>query len=86
MGESIALLGTNFGQESTPAWVFNLEADPRATISYAGRSMEVVARPATEAEFEQVLAEAAARYIGYAKYRQRIGTRRALRVFVLSAA
>lgn len=82
-GDSIALLGTNFGQESTPAWVFNLEADPRATVSYAGRSAEVVARPATEAEFEQVVREAASRYVGYAKYRERIGTSRRLRVFLL---
>jgi deazaflavin-dependent oxidoreductase (nitroreductase family) len=85
MGESIALLGTNFGQESTPAWVFNLEADPHAVVSYRDRSLDVVARPATEAELEQVVAEAARRYVGYAKYRQRIGTRRRLRVFMLSA-
>ena len=31
---TLALLGTNFGQESTPAWVLNLEADPRATVTY----------------------------------------------------
>ena len=28
--DTLALLGTNFGQPSTPAWVLNLEADPRA--------------------------------------------------------
>jgi deazaflavin-dependent oxidoreductase (nitroreductase family) len=86
VGEAVALLGTNFGQESTPAWVFNLEADPHATVSYADRTVDVVARPATEAEFEQVLSEAAERYAGYAKYRQRIGTSRRLRVFVLDKA
>ena len=30
VGEDLALLGTNFGQASTPAWALNLEADPRA--------------------------------------------------------
>ena len=83
---SIALLGTNFGRESTPAWVYNLESEPRATVSYAGRSVDVVARPATDTEVERVVAEAASRYIGYAKYRQRIGTSRRLRVFLLDAA
>ena len=82
-GESIALLGTNFGQESTPAWVHNLEADPSATVSYRSRSVAVVARSATQAELEQVVAEAARRYVGYARYRDRIGTRRRLRVFLL---
>ena len=33
---NLALLGTNFGQESTPAWALNLEAEPRATVSYRG--------------------------------------------------
>ena len=33
---ALALLGTNFGQASTPAWVLNLEADPRATSATAG--------------------------------------------------
>jgi len=83
LGGSIALLGTNFGQESTPAWVFNLEADPHATVTYRDRAVDVVARPATDAELEQVVAEAARRYVGYAKYRQRIGTSRRLRVFLL---
>ena len=49
-GDNLALLGTNFGQERTPAWVLNLEADPRATVSYRGPDRDVVARPATEDE------------------------------------
>jgi deazaflavin-dependent oxidoreductase (nitroreductase family) len=84
VGDSLALLGTNFGQGSTPAWVLNLEADPHATLTYRGRSVEAVARPADDAELEQVVQEAARHYIGYAKYRQRIGTSRRLRVFVLT--
>jgi deazaflavin-dependent oxidoreductase (nitroreductase family) len=27
-GDTLALLGTNFGQPATPAWALNLEADP----------------------------------------------------------
>ena len=50
VGDDLALLGTNFGQPHTPAWVLNLEADPHATVEYQGRRCEVVARPATDAE------------------------------------
>lgn len=85
VGDTLALLGTNFGQPSTPAWVLNLEAEPRATVSYHGTVGEVVARPATEAEREQVFAASAGIYGGYLKYQQRITSRR-VRVFVLEPA
>ena len=80
---NLALLGTNFGQESTPAWALNLEADPRATVTYRGNARDVVARPATDAEAEEVFALAATFYVGYRNYRQRVGERRRIRVFVL---
>ena len=80
---NLALLGTNFGQESTPAWALNLEAEPRATVSYRGRDQDVVARPATDAEAGEVFALAATFYVGYRNYRQRVGERRRIRVFVL---
>jgi deazaflavin-dependent oxidoreductase (nitroreductase family) len=80
--DTLALLGTNFGQPSTPAWVLNLEADPRASVSHHGSSREVVARPATEDEQQAVLAGSATVYSGYLKYQQRISGRR-LRIFVL---
>jgi deazaflavin-dependent oxidoreductase (nitroreductase family) len=79
---TLALLGTNFGQPSTPAWVLNLEADPRATVTHHGTTLEVGARPATEAEQQRVLAGSATVYGGYLKYQQRITGRR-LRIFLL---
>lgn len=82
----LAVVGTNFGQQSTPAWVHNLEADPRATVTYRGQSRDVVARPASPAEADRVVAEAATFYPGYAKYRERIGDRRRVRVFFLDPA
>src|SRR3954467_12414999 len=78
--DTLALLGTNFGQPSTPAWVLNLEADPRATLSHHGVTLEAVARPATADEHAAVLAGSAAVYGGYLKYQQRITDRR-LRIF-----
>ncbi len=81
-GDTLALLGTNFGQPRTPAWVLNLEADPRATVTHAGRTAEVRARPATDQEQAAVLAGSARVYGGYLKYQRRITGRR-LRIFLL---
>jgi deazaflavin-dependent oxidoreductase (nitroreductase family) len=80
--ETLALLGTNFGQSSTPAWVLNLEARPQAAVTHHGVTREVAARPATDPERAQILASSATVYGGYAKYQQRI-TGRELRIFVL---
>jgi deazaflavin-dependent oxidoreductase (nitroreductase family) len=85
LGDTLALLGTNFGQPHTPAWVLNLEADPRATVTYHGISRTVVARPATGPERAQILANSSGVYGGYRKYQQRITGRR-LRMFVLEPA
>ena len=81
--DTVALLGTNFGQESTPAWALNLEADPHATVTYRGTTRDVVARPATPEETDEIFARAAQFYAGYRNYRQRVGGSRRIRVFVL---
>lgn len=80
---TLALLGTNFGQPSTPAWALNLEADPRATVTYRNVSREVIARPATPTEAEDIFAMAGRFYPGYLDYRRRIGESRRVRAFVL---
>ncbi|MCW2767768.1 MAG: ddn [Nocardioides sp.] len=85
IADTLALLGTNFGQPATPAWVLNLEADPHASVTYRGTSREVVARPASDDEFAEVMANSASLYGGYAKYRERITGRR-VRIFVLEPA
>ena len=81
--DTLALIGTNFARASTPAWALNLEADPRAVVVYRGTSVDVAARPATEVEADEVFALAAGFYPGYGSYRERVGDRRRIRVFVL---
>jgi deazaflavin-dependent oxidoreductase (nitroreductase family) len=83
--DTLALLGTNFGQRSTPAWVLNLEADPRLTVTHHGVTLGAVARPATPTEQADVLTALAGVYSGYLKYQTRIAHRR-LRVFLLQPA
>ena len=85
IGDTLALLGTNFGQPSTPAWVLNLEADPRASVTYRRRTSQATARAASDDEHAAVLARSAQVYGGYLKYQQRITGRR-LRIFVLDPA
>lgn len=81
-GDDLAVIGSNFGQASTPGWVHNLEARPEATIEYRGTSIEATARRADAAEADATFAEAAKIYPGYAKYRER-ANHREIRVFVL---
>lgn len=85
VGEDLAIIGSNYGQKNTPGWVYNLEADPSATVEYRDRSVEVVARRADEAETDRVFDLGSAVYPGYDKYRRR-ADHRVIRVFVLGAA
>lgn len=85
VGDDLAVLGTNFGQPSTPAWVLNLEAEPRASLTHQQHTVAVVARAASDDEAREVMARARAIYGGYEKYQQRISGRR-VRIFVLEAA
>jgi deazaflavin-dependent oxidoreductase (nitroreductase family) len=82
-GGTLALLGTNFGQPSTPAWVLNLEADPHATLTYRGVTREASARAATPTETDEIFALAGRFYPGYLNYRERVGGNRRIRAFVL---
>jgi len=75
MGDAIAVLGTNYGQKPTPGWVYNLRADPAATVGYRGRSVDVVARLATEAETEEAFVLAAQVYPAFNDYKDRIDGR-----------
>lgn len=84
IGDDLALLGTNFGRPSTPAWVFNLEADDLATVAYGNASVDVRARRATDEERQRVWERSRGIYGGYDKYQERI-TGREIRVFVLEA-
>ena len=83
LDDDLALIGSNYGQERTPGWVYNLEANPEATVSFRDRSIDVTARPATDAEADRAFEIAAGFYPGYGKYRAR-ASHRTIRVFVLN--
>jgi len=82
MGDSLAVIGSNYGQQATPGWVYNLQADPAATVAHRDRSVAVTARRATDSEADEAFDIAATIYPGYGKYRER-ASHRQIRVFVL---
>lgn len=84
-GDDVAIIGSNFGQEHTPGWVYNLESDPTATVGYGDAAVSVTARRADEAETDATFETAATIYPGYQHYRTR-ADHRDIRVFVLESA
>lgn len=82
MDGDLAVIGSNYGQESTPGWVHNLRKTPAAAVGYKSKSASVVARPATDAETDKAFELGAAFYGGYPKYRERAAHRK-IQAFVL---
>lgn len=80
--DDLAVIGSNFGQRSTPGWVFNLRATPEATVSFGAESVRVTARPASDDETERVFERGAGFYGGFPQYRER-AAHRDIQVFVL---
>jgi len=80
--DTLALIGSNFGGKQTPGWVFNLEANPKASVTFGEAPVDVTTRVATDEESEVIWSAAATVYPGYAKYRERVADRK-IRVFVL---
>jgi len=82
MDHDMAVIGSNYGQRPTPGWVYNLRANPEATVTHGSQSVEVTARSATDAETEQAFEAGAAFYGGFPEYRER-ASHREIEVFVL---
>jgi deazaflavin-dependent oxidoreductase (nitroreductase family) len=82
--DDLALLGTRFGYEATPAWVFNIEADPEIDVDYHGRSVRATARAAGPEEENQIWERAGQIYPGYLLYANRAPNRQ-IRVFVMES-
>lgn len=43
-GDDILVAGSNFGQDTQPVWVLNVEANPDVTVRFRGRDRQMVAR------------------------------------------
>ncbi|MHB1138009.1 MAG: nitroreductase family deazaflavin-dependent oxidoreductase [Microthrixaceae bacterium] len=75
------VVGSNFAQESHPAWTSNLLAHPEATVTFHGSTLPVTARLLTGADRERRWAEALRWYPGWRRYEE--VTDREFRIFEL---
>lgn len=79
---NLALIGTNFGAERSPAWVHNLLARPQAIAEWQERRVDVIARQLDMAAQEPIWEAAIAAYPAYGNYRVR-ASHRTIHVFEL---
>ncbi|MGY2009070.1 nitroreductase/quinone reductase family protein [Nocardia gipuzkoensis] len=83
-GDTLYVIGSNFGRAHHPAWTANLLANPTATVAIAGERIRVTATP-VEAPHKDPIFQRFVDITGaYAAYRTR--TTRDLRIFALQRA
>ncbi len=80
-GERLVVIGSNAGNERTPAWALNLRAQPSADVQVRGERRKVSARVAEGDERAELWQRANQQYAGFDDYRAR--TSRDILVFVL---
>lgn len=80
-GDGYVVIGSNAGNSRTPAWAYNLKAEPRARIEVRSDKLDVAARVAKGEERERLWAKIAGEYPGFDDYDAR--TDRDIAVFVL---
>jgi F420H(2)-dependent quinone reductase len=74
-GDQIVLIASNFGGTRNPAWYSNLRANPRADVTFRGRTRTFIAHEAGGIERDELWRRAVAYYPGYQAYQRRTGGR-----------
>jgi deazaflavin-dependent oxidoreductase (nitroreductase family) len=81
-GDEMVLVASRGGMSNHPAWYLNLQDEPRAVVEVGATRLDVVARPATADEREEMWPALTAAYPHFDAYQER--TARAIPVVVLS--
>ncbi|MTE11973.1 nitroreductase/quinone reductase family protein [Nocardia aurantiaca] len=82
-GDTIYVIGSNFGQNHHPAWTGNLLANPAAEVAIAGQHIPVTAALVTDEDRKKAIFERFEETTrAYTSYRNR--TARDLRIFALT--
>ena len=81
MGDTLTVVGSNFGQERHPAWALNLASTPKARVSIKGQTFSVTATELDGDAREEVFETFVTMAKTYDAYRHR--TDRAIKVFSL---
>jgi deazaflavin-dependent oxidoreductase (nitroreductase family) len=84
VGEELVVVASNAGDDKSPGWWLNLQAEPSATVQVRRRRLRVRAREADAAERDRLWPELLQLYPTYERYQQR--TERRLPVVILSPA
>lgn len=79
---NLAVLGTNFGGDTTPAWVHNVTAHPDVIAEWRGNATRVRATAVPEPDQRPIWEHAIAAYPNYANYRVK-AAHREIKVFEL---
>lgn len=80
-GERLAIIGSNAGNPTPPAWALNLLAHPEAEVAVGRQRRPVTARVAEGDEREDLWRRMNQLYSGFDDYKKR--TNRDIKVFVL---
>jgi len=80
-GERLIVIGSNAGNERTPAWSHNLKDNPEAEVEVGGERRKVRARVAEGDERAELWRRSNEQYAGFDAYEAR--TSRDIRLFVL---
>jgi deazaflavin-dependent oxidoreductase (nitroreductase family) len=83
-GDRYVVIGSNAGNERSPAWALNLVANPEAEVQVRANRRTVRARVADGEEREDLWRRANEQYAGFDDYKHR--TARDIRLFVLEPA
>lgn len=67
---NIAVIGSNYGSDRTPGWVYNLRATPEVEVEHRGRTVAATARRLGREAADSVWVLAESTYAGYAQYRR----------------
>ena len=84
VGDELAIVGSNGGEDSPPRWLLNLKADPHAAITIGRRTEAVTARIASDEERARLWPVITGTHPGYAAYERR--TTRPIPVVLLARA
>jgi len=74
-GANFVLIASNFGRERTPAWYYNLKANPECVIKKKGQAGTYIARETEGEERERYWDLAVSYYVGFETYKQRASHR-----------
>jgi deazaflavin-dependent oxidoreductase (nitroreductase family) len=83
--DGLAVIGSNYGQPDTPAWVHNLRVHPEVTVSIRGRHSAMRAELVTGERRARIWSEGLAIYPGFSQYERR-ATGRSISVWLLTPA